>query len=393
MAEVESDEGLEWSVSTARMLNRTLPFDHRNAILFVREGKKTTEVTESDDDRPTITRVKLTGTEAKTFYEDVISMPQQSDKEGGATVERKRKRSKRRTKSQTHKHSKRSSPAPVSVGQVFCFVQEGNLIGVQSALSSGTCDVNVTDRFHWTLLMSAAYAGHRDIVEHLLASGAEWREHVDKRGRNAADLARMAGHLSIASFIETYSDTVAERKELRSNGMKDGDTVDLRTKSLYQKSTYYCDICKQKVTEDKGRHTTSTIHQFSCQHKPSVHHGYTIPHTNRGYQMMVRGGWDPEKGLGSCEEGRKYPVKTVLKQDRLGFGQSSEETTQGKARVTHFAAFDESAVKRRSERFERTPTLKKRDILMADRKDKEWEARMRRYMNSEHDYDRLRNSS
>ena len=375
--EPESDEGLEWSVSTARMLNRTIPFDHGNAILFVRERKKAGEETESDDETPTNT---LTGTEAKTFYEDVISMPEQSDK-GSATVERKRKRSKRRTK--LRKHLKTSSPAPISVGQVFCSVQEGNLAEVQAALSSGTCDVNATDSFHWTLLMSAAYAGHRHIVEHLLASGAEWREHVDKRGHNAADLARMADHLSIASFIETYSDTVVERKELRSNATKD-----LHSKTLYQKSTYYCGICKQKVTEDKGRHTTSTIHQFSCQHTPSVHHGYTIPHTNRGYQMMLRGGWDPEKGLGSCKEGRKYPVKTVLKQDRLGFGQTSEETMQRKPRVTHFAAFDESAVKRQSERFEKTPTLKKRDILKAAHKDREWEVRMRRYMNSEHGYDR-----
>lgn len=382
--ELESDEGLEWSVSTAKMLNRTIPFDHRNAILFVREGKKAREETESDDEKPATTQVNLTGTEAKTFYENVISMPQQSDK-GGATVERKRKRSKRRTKLQTNKRSKTSSPAPMTVGQVFCSVQEGNLTKVQSALSSGTCDVNVTDSFHWTLLMSAAFAGHRHIVEQLLASGAEWREHVDKRGHNAADLARMAGHLSIASFIETYSDTVTERKELRSN---DQDGVDLHSKSLYQKSTYYCDICKQKVTEEKGSHTTSTIHQFSCQHTPSVHHGYTIPHTNRGYQMMLRGGWDPEKGLGSCEEGRKYPVKTVLKQDRLGFGQTSEETMEGKARVTHFAAFDESAVKRRSERFEKTPTLKKRNVLKAAHKDREWEVWMRRYMNSEHGYDR-----
>ena len=59
--------------------------------------------------------------------------------------------------------------------------------------------------------------------------------------------------------------------------------------------------------------------------------------------MMVDQGWDRDRGLGhEGREGKKFPVKTVLKRDRLGLGHG--ET--GKAKVTHFGPGDT-----RSERF------------------------------------------
>ena len=388
MAE-QGPEGLDWPVATTKMLNRTIPFDDHSAILFVREGTKAYAENDSElgDERTAVNpQERLSGTEAKQFYEDVISMPEQSAK-GEVKAGRKRKTKHRRLRANERSKTVHRVPADVSVSQVFHYVQDGDLDRVQFVLSSGTCDINAVDHFDWTLLMSAAHAGHMHIAEYLLMSGARWREYVDKSGRNAADLARVAGHLSIACFIEAYSDTVVETLESGSDARDSRDSGhNLRSKSLRRRSTYYCDTCKQNVTDSfTERHTTSTIHQFSCQHKPNVH-GYTIPQTNRGYQMMLRGGWDPSKGLGCEEEGQKYPVKTVLKRDRLGFGQAPQETLQGRARVTHFAAFDERAVRRRSDRFEKTLVLRKKDIVKAARKDRDWEVRMRRYMNSEYGY-------
>jgi hypothetical protein len=59
---------------------------------------------------------------------------------------------------------------------------------------------------------------------------------------------------------------------------------------------------------------------------------YGIPASNRGYQILVKGGWDREKGLGADGSGHKFPLKTVMKRDRAGLGGSTKE----KARVTHF---------------------------------------------------------
>lgn len=345
-----------------------------SSILFVREGTlKNRRLSDAECRSTTTVQGTLTGTEAKTFYEEVISMPKESPSTGRIPVRRKRNRSTTKKRVQTTKHLKVDHTSHASINQVFGCVQEGNLEGVKSAISNGVCDVNTKDQFQWSLLMSAAHAGHVNIVEYLLSVGAEWRGHVDRSGCDAVDLARKAGHLSIASFIGTYNDKLMD---------KDKST---KTHLPFSKLTsFFCEICKQTITSAvTEQHSTSTVHQFNCQHHPNHNTNYTIPQSNRGYQMMLRGGWNPEKGLGCEQGGQKYPVKTILKWDRLGFGQLEEGTLKGKARVTHFAAFDERAVKRQPERFEKRKTVKKKDILMATRKDKQWEVRMRRYMNTD----------
>ena len=345
------------------------------AILFVKERGDVEP--KGDSAVETTPRQTLSGTEAKQFYENVLSMPEESSPVTRAK-RRKRKRSTTKLRHHTSKHAK-TLPANTTVSRVFGYVQEGNLEAVRAALSSGVCGVDTTDEFQWTLLMSAAAAGHTHTVEYLLSMGAKWRDKVDKRGNTAVDLARTSGHLSLACSIETYSDATANEEDTTT------DSKDTHLRRSRDKSkSYFCDVCQQRVTDSlREKHNTSTVHQFSCGHTVRPLSSYGIPRNNRGYQMMLRSGWDPERGLGCEREGRKYPVKTVLKRDRLGFGKPDEGPAESKAKVTHFAAFDERAVKRRAERFERGTTLRKKDIVAAVRKDREWEVRMRRYMNSE----------
>ena len=353
-------------------------------VVFVKEKSKNSQagcIAECESSEK-MSQSTLSGTEAKRFYEHVISMPEKSLEGVMIAARRKRKRPRVQQRAQVNKVTKTEQPTftHTSVDQVFRYVQEGDLDKVRAALSNGVCDINTTDHFHWTLLMSAAHAGHMDVVDYLLRMGAKWRDYVDKSGRDAVDLAKKAGHLSLACYIESHRDGMESETGSQDGGCKER-TNPQRPKAA---TSYYCDVCKQTVTEyPTESHTTSTAHQFSCQHRPPVP-GYTIPQSNRGYQMMLRSGWKPERGLGPEQEGRKFPVKTILKQDRLGFGQPVEESSQRKARVTHFTAFDKRAVKRRSERFEKLATVrKKKDIINAACKDKQWEVRMRRYMNSD----------
>ena len=164
-------EDEEWQVTTARMLNRTLPFETHKAIFFVREGEKTHAERDFEAGDDNTSQEKLSGTEAKRFYEDIIAMPEQSTKGFG----RNRKRSRHKKRLQANEPSKKrrptcnhSSSTNASVTQAFQCVQDGDLEGVRTALSSGAMDVNTTDHFNWTLLMSAAHAGHMHLVKYLL---------------------------------------------------------------------------------------------------------------------------------------------------------------------------------------------------------------------------------
>ena len=82
--------------------------------------------------------------------------------------------------------------------------------------------------------------------------------------------------------------------------------------------------------------------------------------------------------------GRKFPVKTVLKRDRLGLGSKGSD----QARVTHFGPNDCSAVKRKKvnskDKQKSNPRrISRRERLSKEKREKNWERNMRIYMNSE----------
>ena len=45
-----------------------------------------------------------------------------------------------------------------------------------------------------------------------------------------------------------------------------------------------------------------------------------LPPTNVGFRLLLRGGWDPQKGLGPTGGGTRTPPKTELKWDQRGLG-------------------------------------------------------------------------
>lgn len=87
-------------------------------------------------------------------------------------------------------------------------------------------------------------------------------------------------------------------------------------------------------------------------------------------------------GLGPEGTGRKFPVKTILKQDRLGLGSKQKS----KSRVTHFSPKDSAAVVAPKQSYSnsriprRTP---KRKMVQDQIKERKWEHDMRVYMNTE----------
>ena len=388
MDQVQDEE--EWSKATRRYLQATYPADTGTAIFFVpgRTQKSDDEdVTSLKADSRTPSPPPLTGDEAREFYEGIVSLPRQSRKVNSSEILRRvppdKDKGKMKSKEVLSKR-KRSNKIKVKVNpfKLFQYAENNELDLLQSSLSDGGFDVDLQDNFHWTLLMTAAYAGHMTIVEYLMEVGARWQEYSD-RGMNAADLARSRGHEDVAVFIESFDCCEEEEEEEEEEGAElepvseEGISKNILPEHRTEKNTSYCDSCQTVLPHGLGAdHHTSIVHLYSDQrHVPRVI-PYEISESNRGFQMMLRSGWNPDKGLGSQRQGQRFPVKTVLKQDRLGFGLRDR-----KARVTHFSAHDKEAV--RSRKKEQPPAKKKTDFLKEKQREKQWERRIRTIMNHE----------
>lgn len=392
------DDQEDVSRATARYLRSTLPFDSKKAVLFVTET--TQRFTRVDDDtsggQTREDPFSLTGDEAKEFYEEVLAMPEQRDKLSKVGVSTRvsghsKLRLKDSSKSVTASKNHTKQTASSSPFQLFQYAQNNQLDFLQSALSDQHHDVNIQDNFHWTLLMVAAYAGHMTIVKYLIGRGARWKEYTE-RGMNAADLARKQGYLDITELIESHDsdpvgDSTTQRDpEVHYCSLSSNQSVRKRSRSEGDKCgrrkrprTLYCDSCQTTVGQSEGRHTASIVHLYNNQWQPANLPSYMIPESNRGFQMMLRSGWNPDKGLGSHRQGKMFPVKTVLKQDRSGIG-----LEKGKARVTHFSAHDKDAVRSCRDKYKKEqPSKKKKDIVQEKQKEKQWERRIRTIMNIE----------
>ena len=200
--------------------------------------------------------------------------------------------------------------------------QDGDLNELCRLVEDGV-DVNVHDAYGWTALMCASHTGHLPVVQYLVDSGARLTVR-DSNGRTPIDIARLAKQHHLVKYYENRGQD--------SDLCHEGNHSECRP--------FYCEICQAEFKDTHlGAHNTSTVHLFNCRlpRKPTT---YFLPENNKGFQMLLRAGWDKEKGLGSEEQGHKFPVKTVLKRDRHGLGAEDDR----KAKVTHFGPNDRKAV-------------------------------------------------
>lgn len=182
---------------------------------------------------------------------------------------------------------------------------------IQNILKQHPDKINATDNFGWTALMCAAQAGSKEVVELLLMNGADYTV-IDKSGNNALSLAAMRKHSDIVSAIIC----------------KTSDTHLTKEETILQE--FFCEPCNEHFKNCTIKsHETSTLHLFHT--KGVISHPYFgIPASNKGYQILLRNGWNQKTGLGPSEDGRKFPIKTVIRENRTGLG-----IDQPPARVTH----------------------------------------------------------
>ncbi|OWA49889.1 putative Transient receptor potential cation channel subfamily M member 3 [Hypsibius exemplaris] len=186
-------------------------------------------------------------------------------------------------------------------------------------------DLNSADMFGWTALMCASQRGSFDAVRCLITSGGVDFTRRNTKNQSAADLAAISRQSAIASYLcelENYElfDVKLPLKEVE----KDEEVVT---------QPFFCSVCGvtfERTTEEE--HRTSILHQLHTGFAPGKTASYGLPESNVGFRLMRQSGWDSEKGLGAAENGRRYPIATVFKRDRLGLGRAGKESP----RVTHY---------------------------------------------------------
>ncbi|XP_011869144.1 PREDICTED: G patch domain and ankyrin repeat-containing protein 1 homolog [Vollenhovia emeryi] len=262
--------------------------------------------------------------------------------------------------------------AKVTTNTLLKAVEQKDLKFLQKHMTAE--NVNVSDDFGWTPLMSAAYCGHLEIVQFLLNLGANKRTR-DKSGLTAAQLALKKNYLSIVALLRKKSDSISSISQLAASipNINNINALSMRSMptessmehnkdelveektGLKQSAAFYCEICKatfQETTPQK--HESSTLHVFNT--KPKLKHAmYGISRQSKGYRMLLNTGWDEETGLGPSGKGIKYPIKTCFKVDRKGLGQ----LTESEYKITHFKSSDTAAIN--NSKVPKQKPLKKRD--------------------------------
>ncbi|KRX83360.1 G patch domain and ankyrin repeat-containing protein 1 -like protein [Trichinella sp. T6] len=219
------------------------------------------------------------------------------------------------------------------LNRFFKAASEGNNDALLSCLLKDRVGINETDEFRWTALMCAAYAGHLNTVVFLLQYGAE-PEMKNQRAKTASNLAADSGQFHIEKLLKEF---LLERQRLRLS-VSDSRSAEASTPDITvdQQMENFCTSCNRPYSD--SHHHTSTGHLFQTW-RIDLQPCFSIDSSNIGYKMMVKSGWKETTGLGKEEKGRHYPVKTALKRDRCGLGLKKQ-----KCRISHFSAFDSTAV-------------------------------------------------
>lgn len=303
-----------------------------------------------------VTVPEISGTEARQFYEDLVADSTSEDE-----ITRQQRVSHLWEKSGKSKNNVPcSSVLTFTENDFLKAAQNGNIKMLKKCLRGGI-DINCVDSYGWTGLMCASGNGKREVVSFLLSKGID-KYITDKKSRDAVAIAKSTGHESLANFIYKFEKNLVKSYHFE--------------KQKTEVIEFFCDVCNKNIQEiSRTTHETSTVHLFNRKLTPRPD-SFLIQPYNRGYQLMLKSGWDGEKGLGSRGQGQRHPVKTILKRDRHCLGVDPEKTSKKQAKVTHFGPHDQKAVERKL----RTSTLQKRDRKKRETKSQVWERKLREEM-------------
>lgn len=325
-------------------------------ISFVSSSK---ESSENHVKYKSVFETNLNGTEVSNFYNSVISSPPEHQNVKKSLNHLKKNPEKKKVIACSSVNNVKSS-------SIFLCAQQGDVSGIQQCIENG-CSINLQDAYGWTPIMCAACEGHYSAVKYLLKLGANLNIKC-KYGLSVYDIAMKTQNNAIITLLQ--NGVALAEKETTSSVIPDEKT---------DNEEKFCNDCKNVYKVSKIVHERSIAHLLTLK-KYDISTFYHIPENNKGFQMMLKSGWDKNKGLGVNADGRKFPIKTVFKKDRSCIGKNKEVP-----KVTHFNANDETSIKTRqhkSIRVIREKTLKKQERKRLEARDRQREIQFRRLFNT-----------
>lgn len=323
----------------------------------------------------------LNGDEASKAYEEIINLPSTADEVQVIEPTPTSSTSlKRRIKSERNPFPASTEETVPKLSRLFLYCESNDYKPLKRCLQRFKSEIEIdsVDEYDWTMLMSASCAGSLECVSILLQHGANWNI-TDKKGQTALYFATKKGHNSVIQLIEDWHECYIEQQDRQNGRQQQQDDREKDKSQEASSSTTWCDTCQIYYESLKDTHERSIAHlvctaQFG---KDKIHFG--IPESNKGFQLMVKSGWDQSSGLGPEGRGHKFPVKTVLKRNKLGLGNEKERKA---ARITHFGPFDPAAVETQPERLEREATVHRKETTKQRCKDRRKEINFRREFSS-----------
>lgn len=198
----------------------------------------------------------------------------------------------------------------------FVAAQNNDVETLRQGLQDQPEMLDTIDEFGWSLLMIACQANSVQTVKELLQLGADTSIR-DKAGNSARSLVIKNKNLQIADLLLNNTDR---------NQMKTTEKQNHRKRKLKDQD-YTCKICCNNYP-DKEQHLVSTVHNINASKGKKVHPCYKLPESNKGFQIMLKTGWDKGTGLGCDGSGRQYPIRAVQKKDRKGLGHEGKKDNE-----------------------------------------------------------------
>ena len=251
---------------------------YMNLISFVPQRASTVSVCNPKD--PKVVVNNASGDSAKSFYESLInectSTGINKTSTGAKNDKHKKKKKNHADKPKqsnltTCSESLDPSKQQREIHKLFRAAEKGDCEEVSRLVQSGF-GIDTSDRYGWTPLMCAAYAGHLECVSLCLTLGAD-RSLRNHSNQTAEDLANFAGHSEVTEAISAFE-----------NFTQNVDEQQAQSETCLE--PVWCDKCGVSVSDARS-HFTSTVHLLNSGQKRAAP-AYLIPHTNRGFQVCVR---------------------------------------------------------------------------------------------------------
>lgn len=203
---------------------------------------------------------------------------------------------------------------------LFKAAQNGDLDFIKSYLKNGS-DILIEDEFKWNLLMIAVASYSNDILSYILENVANSNilnlliSNQDSSGNSVKSLANKFKNTDALRIIENFELKQANDIKTSVSLSKNEQNVSMR---------FWCVQCKNEFNQSESEHFNSIVHQLneneSAGCSSNSYSNCCLRSDNKGYQLLVKSGWNESSGLGVNEQGVTNPVKGKLKLNRNGLG-------------------------------------------------------------------------